>query len=321
MKFLTTTLVAAATLALTTALPLSAQSAADFPTKAMTYILPFNAGGESDISARFQQAHWKDVTGQDVVIQYQPGGGGAQAWSQLNGIAGDGYTIMGVNLPHIILQPMGSDVGYKTDDIVSVHMFHYTPDALLVAKDSEFKTLQDFVDYAKANPGMATLAGSAVNSANHVAQVTFDDLADIQTTYIPFSGTGTAIPALLGGQTVAYWGYSTVQASQGDQVRMLAVATEERMPAYPDVPTFKELGYDLVSGAYRGVGVPASTPEEIRIRVSDIIEQINQNPEFRKQMEDAAFVLTDITYDKMGDFMAKRKAAYEDAAKVLGIGQ
>src|SRR5690606_19450551 len=136
---------------------------------------------------------------------------------QLNGIAGDGYTIMGVNLPHIILQPMASDVGYKTEDLVSVHMFHYTPDALLVAQDSEFKTLADLVEYAKANPGMTTFAGSAVNSANHVAQVTFDALAGIQSTYIPFSGTGTATPALLGGQTVGYWGYSTVQASQGDQ--------------------------------------------------------------------------------------------------------
>lgn len=321
MRFLKTTILAAATLAMTTAMPVSAQNAAEFPTKSMTYILPFNAGGESDISARFQQAHWKEVTGQDVVVQYQPGGGGAQAWSQLNGIAGDGYTIMGVNLPHIILQPMASEVGYKTDDLVPVHMFHYTPDALLVAKDSPYETLADLVEYAKANPGMTTFAGSAVNSANHVAQVTFDGLAGIQSTYIPFSGTGTATPALLGGQTVGYWGYSTVLASQGDQVRMLAVATEERMPAFPDVPTFKELGYDLVSGAYRGVGVPASTPEELRTRVSDIIEEINQNPDFRKQMEDAAFVLTDITYDKMGDFMAKQKAAYEGAAEVLGIGK
>jgi hypothetical protein len=72
----------------------------------MTYIIPFNAGGESDVSARFEQAEWEKVTGQQVIIEYQPGAGGAQAWSQLNSLPGDGYTIMGINLPHTILQPM-----------------------------------------------------------------------------------------------------------------------------------------------------------------------------------------------------------------------
>jgi tripartite-type tricarboxylate transporter receptor subunit TctC len=92
----------------------------------MTYIIPFNAGGESDVSARFEQAEWEKVTGQQVIIEYQPGAGGAQAWSQLNSLPGDGYTIMGINLPHTILQPMLGSVGYATADLVTCAIWRDT---------------------------------------------------------------------------------------------------------------------------------------------------------------------------------------------------
>lgn len=315
------TFFAAAAFGLLTALPAAAQSATDFPTKAMTYIIPFNAGGESDISARFQQSVWNAVTGQDVVVQYQPGAGGAQAWSQLNQIEGDGYTIMGINLPHTVLQPMESDVGYKTDDLTPVHYFHYTPDAIFVSKDSPYTSLEQLVEYAKANPGMVTFAGSGSNSSNNLAQAKFDQLAGTKTTYIPFSGTGPAITAVLGNQTVAGFNYATSGVSQGEELRMLAVAAEERLPAFPDVPTFTELGYDLVGGAYRGVAVPDSTPEDLRQRISDIVQQINENADFKQKMEEGGFVLTGITYDKMSAFLQKMKAEYAEGAKALGIGK
>lgn len=317
MKVLT---IATALCALMTAGPLAAQSADDFPTKPMTYIIPFNAGGESDISARYEQAEWEAVTGQQVVIQYQAGAGGAQAWSQLNSIEGDGYTIMGINLPHTVLQPMEADVGYKTDDLTPVNYFHYTPDAIFVPKDSEYETLEQLVEYAKANPGFVTFSGSGSNSSNNLAQAKFDELAGVTTTYIPFSGTGPAITAVLGNQTVAGFNYATSGVAQGDELRMLAVASEERLPVFPDVPTFKELGYDLVGGAYRGVAVPASTSEEMRQRVSDIVSEINRQPDFVKKMEDGGFVLTDIPYNEMEAFVTEKKAEYEAGAKTLGIG-
>ncbi|ABN78132.1 tripartite tricarboxylate transporter substrate binding protein [Cereibacter sphaeroides] len=302
------------------AAPLFAQSAADFPTKPVTYIIPFNAGGESDISARYQQAEWEAVTGQSVVIQYQAGAGGAQAWSQLNAIEGDGYTIMGINLPHTVLQPIEANVGYKTDELTPVNYFHYTPDAIFVPKDSEFQTLADLVENARANPGAVTFSGSGSNSSNNLAQAKFDQLAGITTTYIPFSGTGPAITAVLGSQTVAGFNYATSAVNQGDALRMLAVAADERLPAFPDVPTFKELGYDLVGGAYRGVAVPDATPEELRTRISDIVTEINQRPDFVKKMEEGGFVLTDIPYAKMDAFMAEKIAEYQEGAKALGIG-
>ena len=311
---------ATALMALVAAAPLAAQTAEDFPTEAMTYIIPFNAGGESDISARFQQGEWEAVTGQQVVIQYQPGAGGAQAWSQLNSIAGDGYTVMGINLPHVVLQPMEAEVGYQTDDLVPVNYFHYTPDAILVPADSEFETLDQLVEYAKANPGFVTFAGSGSNSSNNLAQAKFDRLAGITTTYVPFSGTNPAVTALLGNQTMAGFNYVSSGVAQGDGLRVLAVAAEERLPAFPDVPTFTELGYDLVGGAYRGVAVPASTPEDLRQKVSDIVTEINETPAFIQKMEEAGFVLTDVPYTEMDAFMEERKADYAEGAKALGIG-
>lgn len=299
----------------------AAQTAENFPSKPMTYIIPFNAGGESDISARFQQAEWEAVTGEQVVIQYQPGAGGAQAWSQLNSIEGDGYTIMGINLPHVVLQPMEANVGYQTDDLIAVHYFHYTPDAIIVSKDSEFETLDQLVEYARANPGLVTFSGSGSNSSNNLAQARFNEQADVITTYIPFSGTGPAITAVLGNQTVAGFNYASSGVAQGDELRMLAVAADERMTAFPDVPTFKELGYDIVGGAYRGVAVPASTPEDLRQRVSDIVTEINQQPGFIQKMEEGGFVLTDVTYEEMDEFMAERQAEYEEGAQALGIGR
>lgn len=306
--------------ALATSLAFTGNAAAQsYPSKSINYILAFNAGGESDISARFQQMLFKKVAGVEVVIQYMAGAGGAQAWSQLNSMPGDGYTVMGINLPHTVLQPMQKNVGYKTDDLTPVHYFHYTPDAIFVHKDSQFKTLKDLIDYAKKNPGSVTFSGSGSNSSNNLAQARFDELAGIKTTYIPFSGTGPAVTAILGKATVAGFNYAPSGINQGDKMRLLAVAAEKRLPAFPDVPTFRELGFDLVGGAYRGVAVPKSTTEDIRQKVSDIVSKINAEPEFKKKMEDGGFVLTDVTYKDMPKFMADKKSEYGKLADKLGI--
>ena len=292
---------------------------AEYPEKPINYIIPFGPGGESDITARHQQSFFKDKFGQDLVISYKPGGGGAVGWSQLNSAKGDGYTIMGINLPHIIVKPMQKDVGFKTDDITGVYMFHYTPDALVVRADSQFKTVQDLIDYAKANPGKLTVSGSGKGTANHLAQIRFDDMAGIRTTYVAFKGTGKAVAALLGNQVKAEWGYTSVGAKHEGKVRLLAVAMEERHPKFPDVPTFKELGFDLVSGAYRGIAVPQSTPEATRERLSKMIAEINADPEFRKRMENDGMALLDVDYAGMQPFMEEMKVIYGKAARDAGV--
>ena len=287
--------------------------------KPVSYVIPFGPGGESDITARHQQPFFKKLTGQDLVISYKPGGGGAVGWSQLNAMKGDGYHIMGINLPHIIIKPLQKEVGFKTEDITGVYMFHYTPDAIVVKADSPFKTLQDLIDFARENPKRLTLSGSGKASANHLAQITFDRLAGITSTYVAFKGTGKAVAALLGGQVMAEWGYTSVGAKHGDKVRLLAVAMDQRHARFPDVPTFKELGFDLTGGAYRGIAVPKNAPETIRRKVSDIIKSINRDPEFRQKMENDGMALLDVDYAGMAAFMTERTAFYTDAAKSAGL--
>jgi len=226
---------------------------------------------------------------------------------------------MGTNLPHIVLQPLQKDVGFKTDDITTVYWFHYTPDALIVPADSPLKNLKDFVEAAKKAPGATTLSGSGTNSANHLAQQQFDKMAGIKTTYVPFGGTGPSNAALLGKQVNGSWGYTTVKMQLGDQVRCLAVAMEKRHPAIPDCPTFKEQGFDLVGGAYRGVAVPKSTPADVQAKLAEILGKINADPEFIKKMEEGGFAMLNVGPAQMSEFMAKVKAQYEALAKEMGI--
>lgn len=298
---------------------LTIAQADDFPSKDIQYVIPFGPGGESDISARLQQKYFEEITGEQLIVQYMPGGGGAVGWSQLSDMPADGYTIMGSNLPHIILKPMGKDVGFQLEDLNNFHYFHYSPDAILVRNDSPYETLDDLIEAAEAAPGAVTLSGSGTYSANDVANTRFQQLTDVITTYIPFKGTGAAVTALLGGQVQAEWGYTTVAANHQDKVRMLAVASEERHPMFPDVPTFQELGYDMVGGAYRGMAVPEGTPDDIQQRLSDIFQQINQNPQFQQEMQDLGFVLMDIPVGEMDAFMVERMDVYEATARELGL--
>lgn len=293
---------------------------AAYPDKSVAYIIPFGPGGESDIAARLQEPVFKRLTGQGLTIQYKPGAGGAAAWSQLNGMPADGYTVMGTNLPHLVLQPLEKAVGYQTDDITTVYWFQFTPDALLVPADSPYKTLKDFVEAAKKAPGAITLSGSGTNSANHLAKQQFDKLAGIKTTYVPFAGTGPSNTALLGSQVQGSWGYTTVQMQLGDQVRCLAVAMEKRHAKIPDCPTFKELGFDLVGGAYRGVAVPKSTPVAVQKKLSEDLDKINHDPEFIRKMEDNGFALINVGQAEIPAFMTDLKKRYDELAKEMGIG-
>ncbi len=297
----------------------SVAGAAGFPDKTVNYIIPFGPGGESDISARLQQPVFKKLTGQGLAIQYKAGAGGAAAWSQLNGMGADGYTVMGTNLPHIVLQPLEKDVGYKTDDITTVYWFHYTPDALMVPADSPIKNLKDFVDAAKKAPGATTLSGSGTNSSNHLAQRQFDKLAGIKTIYVPFGGTGPSNIALLGKQVNGSWGYTSVQIQLGTQARCLAVAMEQRHPKLPDCPTFKEQSYNMVGGAYRGIAVPKSTPSDVQVKLAETLAKVNADPEFIRKMEEGGFVMLNVGPAQMSAFMTEVKGHYEALAKEMGI--
>jgi len=294
-------------------------SFAQFPDRAINYIVPFVPGGESDIAARLQGKVAAKISGKDFVVQNKAGAGGALAWGQLNSMVGDGYTVVGSNLPHIILQPLEGQVQYKTEDITSVFFFHYTADALVVAMDSPYKTFADLVAAAKADPEKITIAGSGTNSANHMAFQRMEVQGKLKMTYVPFKGTGDLSTAVLGKHVAAAMTYPTFAIANKERVRMLAVATANRMPQFPNTPTFRELGFDWVDGAYRGIAVPKSTPEAVRKQISDLFLKINKDPEHRKQMIDSGYEQVDITYEQMADFMKKRTADTLPLAKQMGL--
>ncbi|MBF7053803.1 tripartite tricarboxylate transporter substrate binding protein [Halomonas sp. KAO] len=298
---------------------LAAGAQADYPERNINYYIPFNPGGESDVTARMQEEGFKEATGQGFTFQYKPGAGGATGLSQLNQMADDGYNIMGFNLPHLFLQPMSGDVGYETDDIEVVYVFQLTPHALIVPASSSIESLEDFVSRAKETPGALTVAGVGSNSAPHIAKEIFDDAASTTTTYIPFTGTSASTAAMLGKQVDAQWSFVTVGVEQEDNVRLLGVAMEERHPLFPDVPTFKEMGIDLVDGAYRGVAVPKTTPEEIKQELSSLFAEINKSPSFRQTMVDKGYVLIDVPYSEVPEFMERVGSDYKEAARLLGL--
>ena len=306
---------------LTGLLALAACSAAlaAWPDRVVTYVIPFAPGGESDIAARLQAEVFKKKYGVDMIVVNKAGAGGALAWSQMNNTPGDGYTITGVNLPHIVLQPLEPETQYKTEDITPVYFFHYTPDAVIVAADSPWKTLDDLIKAAKEKPEAVTFAGSGTNTANHAAWARFDRDFKVKTTYVPFKGTGDMLSSILGGHVSAAMSYSTLAIQQKGKMRMLAVASDRRLPQFPDVPTFRELGVDWVDGAYRGVGVPKSTPPEIRKQVSDMMDAIGKDPESRRKMFELGFEVTDIGYDQMPKFLKERAAEYMNSARALGL--
>lgn len=308
-------LTAGGAVAATMALP----ARAAYPEKPVHYIIAFAPGGESDIAARFQQVVWRRKFAHELVIESKAGAGGALAWSQLNNFPGDGYTIMGTNLPHIVLQPLEGNVQYQTDDITNVNFFNYTPDGIVVRSESPFKTYQDFIAAAKAKPGALNLAGSGTNSANHAAHERLNQAAGIKTTYVAFKGTGDLISSLLGGHVDGAVSYSSLALAQKGKTRLLAVATPQRLAYFPDTPTFREVGIDWVDGAYRGVGMPKSTPEDLRRQVSGMFSEIGRDPEFRRQMIEQGLEIVDIPYEKMQAFMDERKKTYLATARLLGL--
>jgi len=292
------------------------------PDKSLNYWQAFPAGGESDLSARHQQVVLKKkCPAIETVIQYKPGAGGGLMWAQMNQLAGDGANIIGINLPHIVFQPIEGQVQYKTDDVTPVFWFHYTPDALVVQESSPIKSFQDFVKAAKAEPGRISLGGSGLNSANHAAHERMNAAFGFKTTYVPFKGTGDMTTAVIGGHVGGAMSYTAFAINNKGKVRALAVAMDKRHPLLPDVPTFKELGVDWVDGAYRGIGVPKSTPADAKKRISDLWRALNSDPEMKELAAKSGFELVNVGGVEMDAFMKDKIKLYTEGARRLGLGK
>ena len=300
----------------------AAQAMPACPEKNLMYWQAFPPGGESDLSARHQQVVLKKKCGAiDTIIQYKAGAGGGLMWAQMNNLPGDGLNVVGINLPHIVFQPIEGEVQYKTADITPVFWFHYTPDVLVVPESSPIKNFAEFIAAAKQSPGKMNLGGSGLNSANHAAHERLNAAFGIKSTYVPYKGTGDMSMAVVGAQIDGAVTYTPFAIANRGKVRALAVAMEKRHPLMPNVPTFRELGVDWIDGAYRGVGVPKSTSPEARKKLSDMWLALNSDAEMKELAAKSGFELVNIGADQMDAFMKERTALYIEGAKRLGLGK
>ena len=302
--------------------PVAMAQSVPCPEKNVQYWQAFPPGGESDTSARHQQLVLrKKCPAIDTIVQYKAGAGGALMWTQMNQLPGDGVTVVGVNLPHIVFQPIQGDVQYKTADVTPVYWFHFTPDILVVSAKSNIHNWPEFLAAAKANVGKLSLAGSGQYSANHAAHERLDAAFGIKTLYVPFKGTGDLATSVMGGQVDGAMTYTPFAIANKDRVRPIAVAMEHRHPLMPDVPTFRELGVDWVDGAYRGIGVPKSTPPAERKRLSDLWRALNTDSEMKELAAKNGFELVNVGLEEMDGFMAAKTKLYTEGAARMGLGK
>lgn len=297
------------------------ESAEKYPAKSITYIIPFNPGGQSDITAQYQKDDLEKVLGVNIVIKYMPGAGGAVAWSTLVKAKPDGYTICGNNIPHIIVQPLArKNAGYKTDQLVPVYMFETTPIGLAVLKSSPFKTLDDFLAYAKKHPEEITIGGSGTYTGHHLALLQLQKLTGTKFTYIPSTGAAPSVANFLGGHTQALFANSNDLVQHKDKIRILAMGTEKRFkPYFPDVPTFKELGINMTAGIDRGVCVPPGTPDNVIKTLEDAFDKVCNGDTFVNKMTELGFLVRHLKSKEFKKYIEQKTEEYTQILKDLGV--
>jgi len=271
--------------------PCLAVGASDYPKGPITYVIPFNPGGQSDVEARLQQPYLEKILGVKIIVEYKPGAGGALAWTQFAKAKPDGYTVCGINIPHIILQPLSQkDAAFKTEDLKPLCIFESTPIGLAVKKGSKINTLKEFIDYAKANPGKITVGISGKLTGHHMASLQFEKRTGIKLTLVTFTGAAPQTTALLGGHVEAVWGNSSDLVSYQNDIKILAIGTEKRMDTLQDVPTFQELGMKFYPRIDRGVAVPKDTPAGITATLEKAFLDTVQKKEYNDKITKAGFV-------------------------------
>ena len=290
--------------------PLLAQK--DFPKGPINYIIPFNPGGQSDVEARLQQPYLEKILGVPIVVTYMPGAGGALAWTKFAQTKPDGYSVCGINIPHIILQPLSQkDAAFKTEDLYPLCIFESTPIGLAVKKDSKINSVKEFIDFAKANPGKITVGISGKFSGHHMASLEFMKITDVKLTLVTFTGAAPQVTALLGGHVEAIWGNSSDLVGYGEQMKILAIGTEKRMNALPGVPTFQELGVKFYPRIDRGVAVPRGTPPEITAKLEKaFLETVNMQDYHSKIMK-AGFVPMGLNGQQSMKYIAEQSEIFK----------
>ena len=273
-----------------------AQSARNFPEKPIKLVIAFPAGGPTDVTMRQLAENAGKQLGQPVIIENKPGAGGTLPAQALQTAQPDGYTLaqmpLGVfRLPYttkINWDPV-KDISY----VINVTGYAF---GIVVPADSPFKNWADFVAYAKANPGKLTYGSTGTMTSPHLTTELIAQKAGIELQHVPYKGSADLMLATISGQLMAA-ADSTGFAQQvaAGKLRVLNTWGEKRLDKFPDAPTLKELGYDMVQNSPFGIGAPRGTPPEVVAKIHDA---------FKKAMEEPSYVAALAKYDMLPNYMS-----------------
>ena len=283
-------------LAAACAAPLAALAQAAFPNKPIKLVIAFPAGGPTDITMRSLAENASKALGQPVIIDNKPGAGGTLPAQGLQTAPADGYTIAQIPLG-VFRLPYTTKINWDPVKDIS-YVINVTGYAfgMVVPTDSPFKTWQDFVAYAKANPGKLTYGSTGTLTSPHLTTERIAQQAGIQLLHVPYKGSADLMLALVSGQLMA-GADSTGFAPQVEagKLRVLNTWGEKRLAKFPDAPTLKELGIDIVQNSPFGIGAPKGTPPEVVKKLHD---------GFKQAMEDPSYVAALGRYDMLPNYMS-----------------
>jgi tripartite-type tricarboxylate transporter receptor subunit TctC len=302
------------------ATPACAQS---YPVKPLRMVLPFPPGGPTDILGRVVGQKLTEQLGQPVVIDNRPGAGGNVGTEYASKQAPDGYTIVLVS-PALAISPnLYKKLGYDpVRDLTMVSLVAQIPNVLLVHPSVPAKTLKEFVQLARGNPGKLNFGSGGVGTGQHLAGEMLNVMSQTKLVHVPYKGSNQAMLGMIGGQIemVVIGIPSAVQQVQGGRVRALAVLAGARSPILPNVQTSKEAGFagfEVLS--WYGVAAPAGTPREIVARLNSELTRIMNSPDGRERMTGAGFDATSSTPEQFTEFLQSEIARYAKVVKGAGI--
>lgn len=298
------------------ALGSSAVKAADFPDHPISVMVSYGAGGATDFQARIvtMMAGGEDFLTQPIVIINKPGAGGRVGWNWFASEAeNDGYTMAAYNVPHFIAQSIEGGVKYSADSFEPIANWGSDPAVVVVGKDSEYNTIEELVEFAKANPGKVTLSGAGLFVGHHIAALQMEKATGAKMAYIPTKGGGAAaMKAVIAGDVIA--GINNLsdafRAREAGNVKILAVADLERNEQFlPDVPTFMEAGFDVDNSSvnFRGLMVPKGTDPAIIDMLAEKVPAMFESDRVKKQMDAGGSPLKIMTRAEVQKMWADRQ--------------
>jgi tripartite-type tricarboxylate transporter receptor subunit TctC len=314
MRFLHTL---AAGLVLACGLVGHAAAQADYPNKPIRWIVPYPPGGSTDVTARLMGQWLSQRLGQQVIIENRAGGGNNIGTEAAAKSAPDGYTIFLVNPANAINATLYQKLNFNfLEDFAPVAGIIRVPNVMTVTKNFPAKTVAEFIDYAKKNPGKVNMASSGSGTSVHLSGELFKAMTGIQMNHIPYKGAGPANTDLIGGQVDVIFDNmpSIIPHIRNGSVRALGVTTSQRSPALPDVQAVAEVVPNYEASAWFGVAVPKGTPRPVIDRLNREVNAALNDPEMRKKLADLGGVPIPGTPEQ---FWALHRAETEKWAKVV----